>query len=82
MPDNLETNTTSTTKYHVSYKPLSVVIMYSKNNINKVSPSDYILDPLFTGTETIYHSNTKIFFGHIFGIPMKQKVYHSFFSGN
>ena len=45
----------------------------------KVSPVDIILDPPFTVTETRDKSNTNMFFGHRFGIPMEQKVSLSWF---
>ena len=38
------------TKDQVQYKSHSVAVMYSKNNINKLSLVDNMIDPLFPGT--------------------------------
>ena len=42
------------------YKPFSVVIMYSNNCFNKLSPLDNILYPLFPGTEPTDQSDINI----------------------
>ena len=67
------------TKYHVPYKSCSVAIIYSKNDIKKVSPEYHIIYPVFPGTEPTDQSNINRFFGRIFGIPMEEQGSCSWF---
>ena len=55
---------------HIPYKPCIVIIVHPKNDINKLSPEDKILDPLFPGTEPTDQSSSNRLVGSIIGIPM------------